>query len=73
MERGCYACTYVSDTRCRDAEGAICKFALGKLAKRGAYLMLVNNGEGRTAMTWALCKVCCVVRGAAVRSDGMVS
>jgi hypothetical protein len=35
MERGCYACTYVSDTRCHDAEGAICKFALGKLAKRG--------------------------------------
>jgi hypothetical protein len=26
----------VSDTRCHDAEGAICKFALGKLAKRGA-------------------------------------
>jgi hypothetical protein len=35
MERGCYTCTYVSDTRCHDAEGAIYKFALGKLAKRG--------------------------------------
>jgi hypothetical protein len=35
MERGCYACTYVSDTRYHDAEGTICKFALGKLAKRG--------------------------------------
>jgi hypothetical protein len=34
MERGCYACTYVSDTRCQDAECAICKFALGELAKR---------------------------------------
>jgi hypothetical protein len=43
------------------------------LTVRGAYLMLVNNGEGRTAMTWALCKVCCVVRGAAVRGDGTVS
>jgi hypothetical protein len=32
MERGCYACIYVSDTRCHGAEGAICKFALGKLA-----------------------------------------
>jgi hypothetical protein len=40
---------------------------------RGAYLMLVNNGEGRTAMAWALCKVCCVVMGAAVRGDGTVS
>jgi hypothetical protein len=35
MERGCYAYDYVSDTRCHDAEGAICKFALGKPAKRG--------------------------------------
>jgi hypothetical protein len=34
--------------------------------------MLVNNGEGRTAMAWALCKVCCVIRGAAVRGDGVV-
>jgi hypothetical protein len=71
MERGCYAFNYVSDTRCHDAEGAICKFALGKEA--GPRLMRVNNGEGRTAMAWALCKVCCVVRGAAVRGDGTVS
>jgi hypothetical protein len=35
--------------------------------------MLVNNGEGCTAMAWALCKVCCVVRGAVVRGDGTVS
>jgi hypothetical protein len=35
--------------------------------------MLVNNGEGRTVMAWALCKVCCVVRGAEVRGDSMVS
>jgi hypothetical protein len=34
--------------------------------------MLVNNGEGRTVMAWTLCKVCCVVRGAAVRGDGTV-
>jgi hypothetical protein len=33
--------------------------------------MLVNNRKGRTAMTWTLCKVCCVVRGATVRGDGM--
>jgi hypothetical protein len=34
--------------------------------------MLVNNGEGRTAMAQVLCKICCVVRGAAVRGDGTV-
>jgi hypothetical protein len=29
--------------------------------------MLVNNGKGCTVMAWALCKACCVVRGAAVQ------
>jgi hypothetical protein len=36
---------------------------------RGAYLMLVTNGEGRKAVTWTLCNICCVVRGAVVRGD----
>jgi hypothetical protein len=35
MEQGCYACTHMSDIRCHNAEGTICKFALGKLAKQG--------------------------------------
>jgi hypothetical protein len=35
MEQGCYACAYVYDTGYHDAEGTICKFALGKLAKQG--------------------------------------
>jgi hypothetical protein len=32
--------------------------------------MLVNNGEGRTAVTWTLCNISWVVRGARVRGDG---
>jgi hypothetical protein len=35
--------------------------------------MLVNNSEGRTVIAWVLCKVCCVVRGVAVRGDSTVS
>jgi hypothetical protein len=35
--------------------------------------MLVNNGEGRTAMTWTLYNISWAVRGAGVRGDSTVS